>query len=393
MIEETKPDYYSVGTRSDIVISNSSLSYLEPEIGGSIQKFLSFFDKQAEKLESKGIENGKLIHLYAEKPNEFAVAKIPRPDGSIAAMADEFYRLKTNLQEAIKNNITESRPENLVDISFTSDLKTESGRSAEILDTKAAYKKLSELLQLPIEVVVGLFRLSRTNTDSYKSYKEKTLVDKFISECIDYLKQAEDLEGKLTLTVATKELVENCIASLRSNELANKFFGLGGSFDSNIIIKELDIYFELLGCKCKSRLDNIYVDLINKIIYINDLKTTSKPLALFQDTLEYYRYYRQLAFYKRALLKFIKNNHSDLKELGGGIDLNEFSIFCSIVAIETTGNFECQVFTLDESYITKGEEEIKKLINRYKFHKEQNIWNKSMESILGNGYITLTPKL
>jgi hypothetical protein len=142
-----------------------------------------------------------------------------------------------------------------------------------------------------------------------------------------------------------------------------------------------------MGLKCKAKLDNIYIDLDNKIIYLNDLKTTAKPISLFKNTLEFYKYYRQIAFYKRALIKQIKFNNL----LVGHVDFSNYKIVCQIIAVETTGNFECQVFNVDE-YLPKGEEEIKSLLTRIKFHKDSNQWKRSMEDILGQGVIILKPE-
>jgi hypothetical protein len=380
--ELIKKDYYSVGSREDIVVSNSSLSYLQPEQGGSIQKFLSFFDKQVEIEENKSLENGKLVHLYAEKPQEFAVANVPRPDGMIASMADEFYKLK--------NNLSSIEDLNNVGITIVSDLKTEKGRESENKLTLAAFEKLASLVDKPVEDTIRLFRLSRIRTEVYKSYKEETLINKFISDCILYINELDQLQGKIPLTKSTQEVIEKVIASLRANELANKYFNLSGLFESNLIYKELDVYFEVLGIKCKAKLDNIYVDLENKIIYLNDLKTTSKPLSLFKESFEYYRYYRQIAFYKRALYHLLNLNLLGEGTVLENIQLKDFEVKCQIIAVETTENFECQIFNVDQ-YLDKGREEVVSLLNRLKYHIDFNVWNQSMENFLGKGIINLIP--
>jgi len=389
-------NYYDVGTREDIVVSNSSLSYINPEQGGSPQKFLSFFDKQEEKQESKSLENGRIVHLYAEKPDEFAVASVAKPDGMIGKMADEFYRLK-RITEIPANNtlITAGALMQVgfhnIDCNITSDLKTEGGRQSEILSVQAAYEKLAALLSLDVTLTIGITRMARENTESYKSYKEDTLVNKFIAECIDYLKQAEKLQGKLTLTASQKEIIENCIKSLKGNPLANKYFNLGGGFVENaFIFRELDVYFELMGLKVKAKLDNIYIDILAKKIYLNDLKTTAKPLSSFQEILEYYKYHRQLAFYLRALRWLINNGYFNYLNIP---DLHHFEVVPQIIAVETTGNFDSDVFLLDGFYVDKGTKEAKSLMERVLFHKTNNNWTKSMESIQNGGVIKLTPKI
>ena len=46
-------NYYDIGSRENIVVSNSSLSYINPLEGGSPKKFLAFFDEREEEKESK----------------------------------------------------------------------------------------------------------------------------------------------------------------------------------------------------------------------------------------------------------------------------------------------------------------------------------------------------
>jgi hypothetical protein len=202
MIEEQELDYFLVGDRNNIVVSSSSFRFIDPSQGGSGLKFLSFFDKLVEKEESKSLENGTVIHLYQEKPDEFAVSKVPKPDGTIADMAIEFYKLAldgvANLREVPITTIS-------------SDLKTENGRQAEILSIKAAYEKLSNLLDINQESLICLFRQARVNTNAYRTYKEDTLINKFISECMDFLKDLKTLEGKISLTQADKFTIESCI--------------------------------------------------------------------------------------------------------------------------------------------------------------------------------------
>lgn len=45
-------------------------------------------------------------------------------------------------------------------------------------------------------------------------------------------------------------------------------------------------------------IDNLVVDHKEKVIRVNDLKKTSKPLSQFPETLEYYKYWLQAAIYK-----------------------------------------------------------------------------------------------
>jgi hypothetical protein len=47
----------------------------------------------------------------------------------------------------------------------------------------------------------------------------------------------------------------------------------------------------------KGTVDNLVFDHVNKIIYINDIKTTSKDLKDFPESIEFYNYWMQAAIY------------------------------------------------------------------------------------------------
>jgi len=58
----------------------------------------------------------------------------------------------------------------------------------------------------------------------------------------------------------------------------------------------------------KGILDNVVIDKEKKTLFINDLKTTSKPLIDFPESVEYYRYWIQAAlYYNLAFYRYIAN--------------------------------------------------------------------------------------
>lgn len=58
----------------------------------------------------------------------------------------------------------------------------------------------------------------------------------------------------------------------------------------------------------KGIIDNLVIDPINKIIRINDFKTTSKTLSDFNETIQFYNYHIQAAIYNLLVI----NKYSDL---------------------------------------------------------------------------------
>lgn len=375
-------DYYQQGSREDVIISNSFLNALDPELGGSPQKAIAFFDRQDEKEESKQMENGKIIHSYAEKPDQFGIAEIPRPSDTMGDLCDEFYRLVST------QNITEDERKDIV---ISSDLKTDGGRSAEILETKKAYEDLSVRSSNSIETLIMYFRKARRNVNAYRTYKEATVINKVINDGgIEYIKQLVKLENKVILTLTDKDKIENVIKSLRNNPIVNRHLALGDQFDTNVVIKELDIYCTLKFRKVKVRIDSIYIDFENQTIYINDLKTTSKSIAYIKNVIEDRKYYRQVKFYELVLIRskilqqLLKDNNIDK-------DITYYKIKHQIFGVETTNNYICQVLDIT-SYSIKANLELGLLFERAKFHIDNNIWDRTKEEVEGGGVITLKPQ-
>lgn len=62
--------------------------------------------------------------------------------------------------------------------------------------------------------------------------------------------------------------------------------------------------------KFKMKADNWTIDLENKIITLNDLKTTSHKVDQFMNTsFNYYFYQRQFALYLYVILHYCKNTY------------------------------------------------------------------------------------
>jgi len=377
--QEKNVDYYSVGDSSNMVLSNSALKCLDPEMGGSPQKFLSFFEKQAEK-DSRSLENGRILHAYVEKPDTFAIASTPRPTETLGELCDELVNFVTN---------------GLVfdgSLEITSDKKKATTQSAAILQIKESYEQLGIALGYTFENTLKAVRYARLVTNAYRSYDEDTVVNLIKDKGLDYIKQSLSNNGKTFLSGADKDKIEGCIASLRANTLANKFLGLSGMFDTNIILKEFDIYVDFLSnvdflsTRYKGRLDNVYIDTLNRVVYINDLKTTAKALGYFKSVVESYKYYRQLALYRLLFIEAVRRGKLDFI----GVYIKDYPVKIQIIAVETTDYYNCCIYNLD-SYISMAGEELAELFKRYKTHVTTNNWKNTMEEMDNAGTIILHP--
>lgn len=382
------PDYFKVGSRLTPVYSNSFGSWINPEEGGSPQKALQFFDNNIEEKEVKSLEKGKMVHLYMQFPKKFAIAEVPKPSDMLGTFTDNLYRI-------ISESLT--IPET-IDSLIRSDKKSSNGQAVEILEIEAAYDKLSASLNIPKLELIRIVRYARilgVDKPLYKTYSEPVLIGKFISEGLEYYKQKITLAGKIELTLADKKSIEGAIASLRLNSTACELLNLDNSIFSETIQewKELDIYFLVNDIPCKARIDRLEIDHSTKTIKIVDGKTTSKSVYLFKNTCEYYRYYRQMAFYRKAVKTWIKDNPNIFDVLitkTGGVPISEYTIECYFIPVEMQDNFISTVYRVDEEYLSFGWTECISLLRRFQYHWSSCRWGKSMEEYQNNGILTLS---
>jgi len=119
----------------------------------------------------------------------------------------------------------------------------------------------------------------------------------------------------------------------------------------------------------KGKADSIIIDHENKMIYLNDLKTTSKPCSTFMGTLyegswyngsfQKLHYYRQFACYLMLLQMYCEQI----------LGLTDYNYKCNVIVVETTGKNEAKIFPINNSYIQYGAKEFKELICRVAFHE------------------------
>lgn len=316
--------YYSIKA-----ISNSSLSNINPEQDGSPQKYKKFIDGDLDQLNSLSLDRGKLLHKWVEDRTSFEVSDIVEPPEMAVAWCKEVLRLCHEFQA----------------INFDD-------------------------IQLPTEDIIVA---AKNNTGVYTSTKKReTILEKFkdFNEYYNFIKNPSD---KITLTKQTKEVLVNCYGSLYSHKIAKKYlFDEFSEFNKAcMIFNEKAIYFDYLDEKCKALLDKLIIDPVNKECYIIDLKTTAKSTSKYLSTFIKWRTYRQLAFYTTAV-------KSLMLELGF-TDIHEYVIKPVIIAVETTGLYNTQVFQIEKDWIEKGKEEFIALIRRIKFHKKNDIWDLTQE--------------
>ncbi|NBP03398.1 MAG: hypothetical protein EBU90_25580 [Proteobacteria bacterium] len=302
-------------------ISNSSLSLINPEQGGSPKLFLSYLEGTIQKTPpSPSLENGSLLHLYVENPNEFVVSEVVKPNESLCNVVAQYFAIKDS-------------------------------HLADGMDT----------------ILLKAARLA----SYYNNYKDDTLLNTLKKSSIyEYIAELELNEGKQFMTKEQKEVIEGCIEALNSHAACAKY--LFQEWNGCEIFHEYEIYFDYLDVHCKARLDRLIVNHKDKQVILVDLKTTSKRAQFFPDSFEFWKYYRQMAFYKYALSK----------------EFPRYSFSCYMPVVDTQ-YFTRHCYKISESQIDKGDIECLSLLNRVKWHMENNQWNYTLEEYNNNYLINI----
>jgi len=224
-----------------------------------------------EKTESY-LVNGKIIHallLEADKFNDqFIVSPSNLPTGSTRTVVDRIFAHAQELQASgdTRTEFTEYSDaviDVLKDINLHQSLKTDQQRIDKMYTPEAM-----------------------NYWEFLKARGNKTLIDQ---ETYDFCKTGVDI-------IKLNKQVCNLIAC-NTNDFSNK-----------------EVFNELpVECKINNKpyglkgiIDNLVIDHDAKIISINDIKTTSKDLKDFPESIEFYNYWLQSAIYSTIIaIKFL----------------------------------------------------------------------------------------
>lgn len=304
-------------------VSNSSLSYINPDQEGSAQKYYKYLNGDLEDLKSSALELGTLIHQYKLEPEQFSVLSIDMPSDTIKTIIDN--------------------------VLFTSE-----GEPLEEL--------YDQVLQQAKEVGYG------------GKWKDDTIVNKIVDSGKEYYNAVLSNTDKQIVDHSTMSVMQNAVTALNRNSFARDLIDSQSNEDYQWV-NEKEIYFDMpipgteRTIRCRSKVDRFGVNPRNKTFTLVDLKTTSKHISKYDGAFEYYRTYRQLAFYIRAIQSLLGDEYKPEA--------------CYIVAVMTKEPYLCRVFKInpEDNYIAKGNDEIDSLITRIDYHNSVGNWVDDMEDI------------
>ena len=290
-----------------------------------------------EKLDAHLVQ-GKLIHLLLLEPEKFnenfMLSPANLPTGNMRVVIDRVYRhhveLKRNGDQREKlEEFDQAILDVMRDMNYFQNLKTDQQRLDKILTADA------------------------TSYWAFLQMKgDKTLVDQ---ETYDFCVTAVEL--------------------VKTNKDVCRLIGCEiTEFDDKQVFNEL--FFQLQIPKrvfgLKGIIDNVVFDHAKKIIYINDIKTTSKDLKDFPESIEYYSYWLQAVMYVTA----IGLQHQDLIENQG------YSLKFHFVVIDRT--YQTYAFPVSEKTLSQWLDKMATVLETAEWHYVNRSYDLPYDFAKGN---------
>jgi hypothetical protein len=324
-------DYFDVGTTEGIVASNSSLSWINPDEGGSYTNFELFFTQDEEKKVSNSIEKGKGLHKWLQHPDDFIVHEANRPSDKICEMMEVLY---------------------------------ERTRGSADFPAHQGLITIFDQLKAP---VVEIAREASWNS----RWDDEAVFRNIKKDGEPYFNFLIEASGKQILTPDVKQSLDGMQQSIYDSEVREYLLDLNPN-----VVKEAVAFFELEGVRCKMMLDNLIIDPDSKRIIYTDVKSTSTPVSKFMGYHRYgwddaglqprrirhdgpfqlFRYYRQMGFYDLGLREvfapLLKNS--------------EWKIVHRIVAVENKDLYQHAEIYVPWNWVIAGHSEAITLIHEVK---------------------------
>lgn len=313
-------EYFS--TKYSKFLSNSRLRWINPAEGGSPELFAN-----PPRLILGALNLGTFIHTSVLTPDEYYLApKIDKPSAKLGLVLDEIDRL----------------------------LKSK---------------------KLKFDSFDDLVRTAALNVDYYSKTVDSK-IDSIKTAWNQYATKIEELkplaEGKPILALSNNDLdiATNCVNSLKNNPAimsklhpTDVFGDPIESYCEDALFMDYIVTYQGKQCatlRFKLKIDNWTIDEDNKVVTVNDLKTTGKSVDHFvepEGSLNKLHYYRQLAIYKSILMYYLLKTR-------GTSETSGWTVNCNILAVETVMNNYSKSFIINDEYIHRGIDEAHELLKR-----------------------------
>jgi hypothetical protein len=273
-----------------------------------------------EKLEQHLLQ-GKLIHLLLLEPEmfneEFMVTPGKLPTDSLRQVVDRVFR---HYQELTRNG----------------DDRTE----------------LVQFDGAILDVMRDMNYFQNLKTDQQR-------LDKVITpDTISYWQFLQTKGNKTLVDPDTVKFCQDAVEIIKTNDQVCNLIGSNVTdFDNKEVINEqymqIDLPNQVYGLK--GIIDNLVIDHDNRTIFINDIKTTSKDLKDFPESIEYYSYWLQAVIY----MIMIGHVHQNLINAG-------YQVKFHFVVIDRA--FQSYAFAVSEETLNKWLDRFTDCIRKAEWH-------------------------
>lgn len=170
-------------------------------------------------------------------------------------------------------------------------------------------EKLEEFDQAILDVMADM-----NYHQSLKTNQQR--LDKILTaEAFNYWAFLQMKQDKTIIDADTLKFCQSAVEIIKTNQQVCNLIGMNiTEFDNKQVINETPIQVDLANKAygLKGIIDNIVIDYDAKVIYVNDIKTTSKDLKDFPESIEYYSYWMQAVIY----MMLVSKEHIDLIQSG-----------------------------------------------------------------------------
>lgn len=256
-------------------ISNSRLKNINPNEEGTPSKYLN-----PPRIQTTSLSIGSAVHECLLQPDEFELApKLNKPTAKLGAVIDEIF---VNREKGLSIY-----------------------KSIHNACEKVGYYVSSIDKKIPFIIEKGFEYY--WNRRKYESTKEPVFLSNsdydVVNACLSSCKNNKPIMKKLHPTDDFGDLIE--------------------SHNEDALFIDFIVTYKKKHCVTlpfKLKADNWTIDYDNKVVTLNDLKTTGKPVNWFMNpeygSMNKYHYYRQMGIYSAVLWYYCQQNFGVCKNTG-----------------------------------------------------------------------------
>ena len=213
------------------------------------------------------------------------------------------------------------------------------------------------------------------DADYYAGRLTYSRIKSILKAGLSYYFAQKNLKGtEIVLSDIDYDTVTSCIKSVENNsKIINTLYPetiLGDkipSYNEDAFFMDYVVMYKDKATilKYKMKIDNWTIDTENKVLTLNDLKTSYKPVSWFMNpeygSMYHYHYYRQFALYGDILQLYCMKEY--------GYTPKTWNFNANVLVVSTSDPYESQCFPISDNLIKKGRREYMQLLKRVAYYE------------------------